>query len=364
MAGADRRWRRAEDAFVTLEVRRERGALPASFLTRIALVDPALRDAVRRLDPRLGAMAAFALGWRDLDGTPRTGGAGKGLRPMLALVCAEGTGARAETAVPGAVAVELIHTFSLVHDDIMDGDDCRRHRPSAWKAYGVGPAVMAGDALLALAIETLAHAPSANASEAIGLLSSALIELVDGQAQDLDFEGRPWIGPGAVSLDEYQAMAARKTGALLGCSAAVGAVLAGAEPDVVDGLARMGRHLGLALQAVDDLLGIWGDPAVTGKPVFSDLRQRKKTVPVIAALIDGSAAGRELESLLAAGLADEDDLQRAALLVSDAGGRVVTQRLARQHVDMSLWIMRECSLAGSAAEDLAALSEFVVERAR
>jgi geranylgeranyl diphosphate synthase type I len=126
----------------------------------------------------------------------------------------------------------------------------------------------------------------------------------------------------------------------------------------------MGRHLGLALQAVDDLLGIWGDPAVTGKPVFSDLRQCKKTVPVIVALVDGTAAGRELRTLLTAGLTDEDDLQRAALLVSEAGGRAVTQRLARRHVDMSLWIVREFSLAGSVAEDLAALSEFVVERAR
>jgi geranylgeranyl diphosphate synthase type I len=281
---------------------------------------------------------------------------------MLALVCAEGVGARAETAVPGAVAVELIHTFSLVHDDIMDGDDRRRHRPSTWKAYGVGPAVMAGDALLALAVETLARAPSANASQAIRLLSSTLIELVDGQAQDLHFEARPWTGSDAVTVDEYQAMATRKTGALLACSAAIGPVLAGARVPVVEAIAQMGRHLGLAFQAVDDLLGIWGDPAVTGKPVYSDLRQRKKTIPVVAALATGTVAGRRLAALLAAGGADEEDLRRAAALVSEAGGRAITEDLARRHVTVALQIVRDVALASSAAEDLVALSGFVVER--
>ncbi|GDY79119.1 hypothetical protein SAV31267_086040 [Streptomyces avermitilis] len=174
-----------------------------------------------------------------------------------------------------------MHTFSLLHDDIMDGDAMRRGRPALWKAYGTGPAVLAGDALFALAVQTLT---TASAPGAAHRLSAALGDLVRGQADDLLFAHRPWTGPEAVSVAEYEAMAEHKTGSLLGCALALGAHLAGAPEETAAVLDRTGRHLGVAFQIVDDLLGIWGDPAVTGKPVHGDLRQGKKTFPVLAAL--------------------------------------------------------------------------------
>ncbi|MFI0352243.1 polyprenyl synthetase family protein [Actinomadura sp. 9N407] len=325
------------------------------------LVWPELRAAVATLDPRLSVMSGFSLGWCDVDGEPSEGG-GKGLRPTLALLGARAAGGRPEAGVPGAVAVELVHAFSLVHDDIMDGDERRRHRPSAWKAYGVGPALLTGDALLALALETLAAAPGEERAEASRLLSGALMELVGGQAADVAFESRPWTGPGAVSVEEYQDMAVRKTGALLGCSAAIGAALSGAPATVTAGLSEMGRHLGLAFQMVDDILGIWGDPDVTGKPVCSDLRRRKKTAPVLAALAAAEAGG-PLIGLLD-DTRDERGLRRAADLIAAAGGRDVAEDMARRHLDAALRILSGLRLDAPATAELVALAESLMDRRR
>lgn len=235
---------------------------------------------------------------------------------MLGAEAAGGSGA---DAVLGAVAVELIHTFSLIHDDIMDGDETCRRLPTLWKAYGTGPAVLAGDALFALAVSTLAEAPGPGGAAAVRQLAGALGDLVNGQAQDLLFESRPWTGPGAVLPHEYRSMATHKTGSLLGCAAALGAVLAGAPASTVEALDLAGRHVGVAFQAVDDLLGIWGDPQVTGKPVHSDLRRLKKTYPVLAALSADHPAARRLEALLtSAGPLDDLTARRAAELIDEA----------------------------------------------
>lgn len=164
------------------------------------LVAPALAGAIDGLHPWVAEMAGYALGRCEVGGAPATHRQGKGVRQALALLGAEAAGGSAEAGVPGAVAVELLHTFSLLHDDIMDGDALRRGRPALWKAYGTGPAVLAGDALFALAVETLTAAPaSPHAAAAVGRLTRASRDLVRGQADDLLFAHRPWTGPDAVS---------------------------------------------------------------------------------------------------------------------------------------------------------------------
>ncbi|MEU9862498.1 polyprenyl synthetase family protein [Streptomyces sp. NPDC047971] len=341
-----------------------RGAVPGVVARSRELVRPALVDAVGRLHPWTGEMAAYALGWSDVAGTPDPDGSeGKGVRQALAVLGAEAAGADGSAAVPGAVATELVHTFSLLHDDIMDGDALRRQRPAVWKAYGTGPAVLAGDALHAQAVRTLAEAPSPHAATAVRHLCGTLDALVSGQADDLRFEQRPWTGAGAVELAEYRSMAERKTGALLGGAIGLGAVLGGAPARTVAVLDRAGRHLGIAFQAVDDLLGIWGDPEVTGKPVHGDLRQRKKTYPVLAALASGGTAARELavllespEQLRGAGPA------RAAALVEEAGGRAAARAEARRNLDAARRGLEDAALAPAAAGDLDALFTYVLDR--
>ncbi|HET6860137.1 MAG TPA: polyprenyl synthetase family protein, partial [Streptomyces sp.] len=244
-----------------------------------------------------------------------------------------------------------------------DGDGMRRQRETVWKAYGTGPAVLAGDALFALAMQTLAETPGPHTAAAVRCLCETLAALVRGQAEDLLFEERPWTGPGAVRTDEYRSMAERKTGSLLGCAAALGGLLGGAPARTVAALDRAGRHLGVAFQAVDDLLGAWGDPAVTGKPVHGDLRKRKKTYPVLAALARNDRVARELARLLNSPQPlDARAASRAAELVEAAGGRAATLDEARRHLDAARACLDGVPLDPCAARDIQALLAYLLHR--
>jgi geranylgeranyl diphosphate synthase type I len=178
--------------------------------------------------------------------------------------------------------------------------------------------------------------------------------MIDGQAQDLALEGR-W----DVTLDECLTMLSAKTGALLSCSAAIGAVLAGAPDALVGRLREYGAQLGIAFQAVDDQLGIWGEPSVTGKPTWSDLRQRKSSLPVAAAL---AANGDELRVLLARPRLSEDELARAAALVEQAGGRAWAAEEADRRLKAALSQLEDDAIPAGAREGLAELARFIVAR--
>ncbi|MEU4873217.1 polyprenyl synthetase family protein [Streptomyces sp. NPDC021608] len=323
-----------------------------------ALVRPALRETVGRTHPWVAEMAGYSFGWCAVGGAPSTGSDGKGLRQALAVLGAEAVGAPARAGVPAAVAVELVHAFSLLHDDVMDGDPVRRGRATVWKAYGTGAAVLTGDALFALAVETLARQPLPAGAEAVRTLSGALGDLVRGQADDLLFTDRPWTGPERVRPQDYRTMAEGKTGALLGCAAALGAVLGGAPAATAAALDRAGRHLGIAFQVVDDVLGLWGDPSVTGKPVHGDLREGKKTFPVLAALGSPVPAARRLAALLERG----GDPGEAAALVEAAGGRAAARAETGRQVAAAAAALAATPLAAGAVRELRALVDFAVRR--
>jgi geranylgeranyl diphosphate synthase type I len=324
---------------------------------------PAMRAAVGRLEPEVGRLVSYHLGWTDAEGRPGQGHGGKMIRPALALLSAEAVWADASLAVPGGVAVELVHNFSLIHDDIIDGDHERHHRPTVWSLWGIGPAIVAGDALETLAHQVLLSASPATAATASAALAEATAAMIGGQAEDIAFEGRR-----GVTVDECMSMCAAKTGALLGCASSIGAILAGASQTTVGALRDFGRHLGLAFQAVDDLLGIWGDPTRTGKPAGSDLRQRKKSMPVVSAL---AAAGDEADELreLILGTPDvplsplsDDEVERAAFLVEACGGREWTSVRAKSHLDSALGALERVRLSALPHRELADVAVFVVER--
>lgn len=311
------------------------------------MVRPALQEAVAGLHPWLAEMAAYSFGWRE-----GAEAGGKGVRQALAVLGARAAGADPGAGVPGAVAVELVHAFSLLHDDIMDGDATRRGRPALWKAYGTGPAVLAGDALFALAVGVLADVPGG-----VRLLSGALADVLRGQADDLLFTSRPWTGPEAVTPAEYRVMAEGKTGALLGCSLALGALLGGAPRPVVAALDRAGRHAGIAFQLADDVLGIWGRPEITGKPVGGDLREGKRTYPVLAAL--AAPEGARLPGLLR-----RQRTAEAASLIEAAGGRDAALAEARAHMAAARTLLDGLPLEPGAAAGLGALLAALADRER
>jgi geranylgeranyl diphosphate synthase type I len=342
--------------------RADRGRVAAEVLARSrALVDPALRAAVDRLDPQCRAQSAYHLGFVEEDGSPGRGG-GKAVRPTLALLSAQAAGADPHVGLPGAVAVELVHNFSLLHDDLMDGDTERRHRPTVWARWGPAAAILSGDALLALAQEVLLEAPSPHAAATARRLAATTRELIRGQVADVAFERRADVG-----LAECLDMAAGKTGALLAASATVGARLAGAPGPLLAALDTFGAEVGAAFQLVDDLLGIWGDPAVTGKPVLSDLRSRKKSLPVTYAVAHGGAAGAELAAWLAGsgddpGDGSEAQLRRMAELVEVAGGRRWAADEARRRMDRAEQALRTAELPERTRAELVALGHHLVDR--
>ncbi|MEU2790976.1 family 2 encapsulin nanocompartment cargo protein polyprenyl transferase [Streptomyces sp. NPDC007100] len=330
-----------------------------------AQVDPVLRAAVGTLPTRMRHIAGYHLGWWDVHGAPCHGGGGKALRPALVLAAARAAGADGQAGPSGAglsaaAAVELVHNFTLLHDDVMDGDQVRRHRPTAWSVFGTPDAILAGDALLALALRLPARNAGREARAAGARLASCVIELCEGQHADCSFEERADVG-----MAECLAMAEAKTGALLGCSCALGALSAGAGEQVVDAMDAFGRCLGIAFQLIDDLLGIWGDPRATGKPAGSDLTALKKSLPVVAALASGTEAGRELAAVYARGTPLSDvQLPYVADLVERAGGRAWARGRADEFARRALDCLAEAVPDPDAAGELLSLARLITRRDR
>jgi len=331
------------------------------------LVAPAMRAAISRLSAEMRPVAEYHFGWCDADGRDVGGGGGKGIRPALAILSAEAVGADAAIGIPGGVAVELVHNFSLIHDDVIDGDTERRHRPTVWAQFGIGRAVIVGDALLALAQQIMLDpagtlrldrvAEGDAARRAAARIAESTASMIAGQALDMAFESLP-----TIDLEGCLAMEGGKTGALLGCAASIGAELAGAPAETVEALDHFGFELGLAFQAVDDVLGIWGDPARTGKPAWSDLRSHKKTFRVAAALAAGGEGAAELATLLATPCLGDDEVARAAELVEHAGGRELSSAEAARRLDAALSAIDLPCFAEAARAELSEVARFVIER--
>jgi geranylgeranyl diphosphate synthase type I len=331
--------------------------LPASLNRARELVWPALRAAVDTLAPDIRPVAAYHFGWAEADGTPSEGGGGKAVRPALALASAVAAGAAPEVGVDGAMGVELVHNFSLLHDDIMDRDQERHHRPTAWTLFGEARAILAGDALANLSTQVLLRPGTEEGMRAASLLVDGTARMIAGQSEDMAREGSL-----DVSTKECTAMHAAKTGALLSCASAIGAVLAGAGEAIVRPLATFGIQVGIAFQAVDDQLGIWGRPELTGKPTWNDLRQRKSSLPVVAALEQRGAESARLRGLLGKPDLTEAEIAEAAELVEACGGRRFAADEAERRLELALREVNRAPIEPEAREELTELARFIVER--
>lgn len=208
---------------------------------------------------------------------------GKRLRPALALMAADALGCDPAKALPAALALELFHNFTLLHDDVMDKSDMRRNRPTVVKKFGENAAILSGDTMLGLAEQQLLAYDGDCLRRLLAAFNSMSIEVYEGQALDMDFETRS-----EVSLAEYMEMIRLKTGALLGASAEMGGIIAGADEKVCKALHAYGENLGIAFQIEDDWLDTFGDAATFGKPIGGDIRQGKKTYLLISGLEAGS----------------------------------------------------------------------------
>jgi geranylgeranyl diphosphate synthase type I len=281
------------------------------------------------------ALVAYHLGWRDASGTTTEAASGKMLRPALLLTVAGGYEAT-PAAVDAAVAVELLHAFSLVHDDIEDGDRERHHRPTVWALHGVPLAINAGDSLFALAHRTMIDAAAslagARTAPAMRLFTDACLRMIEGQHEDISFEREA-----TISRADYLRMTSGKTGALLGASLALGALFGGAPDADCEQLRAAGVDLGVAFQAVDDGLAVWGDAARTGKAVGNDAERGKKSLPAVIA--------GELRCEIASGEV-----------------RAGVEGVARQHTQRALAAARATSMSADALGELEAFAAFMLAR--
>ncbi len=320
------------------------------------LVVDEMRAVVGDSGAGLFAWMRYHLGWEEADGQPSAhASGGKMLRPVALLLAAELVGGSAEEALPAAAAVELVHNFSLLHDDVEDESPRRRDRATLWTLTGTAQAINTGDGMFALARLAMHRlfdrgVEERRAIEAIRELDEACLRLVEGQYLDLLFETRE-----AVTRDEYLAMVSGKTAAMFAAPFAIGALLGGADGRTVSALREFGRRVGLAFQAVDDVLGIWGDPAVTGKPVGDDLRSRKMTYPVIVALESGGDEASQLARAYVERGQPGEDVTPLAELVERLRGRAETEALAAEQEQAALSALEAGGLERDA---IAACAEF------
>jgi geranylgeranyl diphosphate synthase type I len=320
-------------------------------------------------DCGLYSLALYQLGWMDSDHqklSAQEAGrhGGKKLRPAMLLLACEACGGDWMAALSGAAAVELIHNFSLVHDDVEDGDRLRRHRPTVWGAFGIPKAVNCGSAMQALVYRaalglTLSGHDTPTCLGIIELLTNAILEMTEGQHLDIDFQER-----GHITVQDYFDMTSRKTGALLDAALRIGARVAGATRETEISLGRFGRLFGLAFQARDDYLGCWGDPYKSGKAVGADIEKRKKSLPVVFALErDASGAGAVTRSVMRQESIAAADVERVLHALDECGARAFTESAARERTAEAIAVLESAVPDSAARQALLDIANMAAGRA-
>ncbi|MEZ4521566.1 MAG: polyprenyl synthetase family protein [Thermomicrobiales bacterium] len=316
-----------------------------------------------RQDLPIYGILRYHLGYADESFQPATFDAGKRIRPRICLLACQAAGGDAEQAMPVAAAIEMVHNFTLIHDDIQDHSDLRRHRPTVWSLWDTAQAINAGDALFAAAHMMLMRSSDLGLSPTIVLaLSSELhrttLRIVEGQVLDLGFEHRSDVAP-----DEYLAMIGGKSAAIMRYSCFAGATVAEADPEAIEHLAAFGQATGMAFQIRDDLLGVWQTSDKTGKPAADDIRRRKKSLPVL--LLRDRLSDRDWE--LVTQMYSQDELDRDQVQhVLDLMKRYEIRPLVQQEVqhwhDVAVSHLEAAIPDPGARSELFQLTEAMVDR--
>ena len=322
-------------------------------------VESELQKTVKRLEEPIFLpfyeMLTYHMGWSGEGVNPET--TGKRIRPLLMLLTCASCGTDWHRALPAAASIELIHNFSLAHDDIQDGSDLRRGRLTVWKKFGMGQAINVGDALLILAHQELLNTrdifPSEVVCQIVEIMDGACLALSGGQFLDISYETST-----ALSLEDYWKMVIGKTATLLSVCTQVGAILGGATDEDQENYRSFGHYLGLAFQVQDDYLGIWGDPALTGKSTESDLVMGKKTLPVIYGLTKKGPFARRWAN----GSINPMEAGSLAIQLAEEGAKLHTQEVADQMTDLALQSLRAARPQGEAGEALFELSNLLLNR--
>jgi geranylgeranyl diphosphate synthase type I len=313
------------------------------------------------LNPFYGMMH-YHLGWMDESFNPTKVAQGKLLRPIFTLLCCRAAGGQPEKALTAAAAVELIHNFSLVHDDIEDNSRTRRGRATVWSIWGEPQAINAGDGLFVLARHALLKLREQGVTlptifEAIDRLDQTCLALCQGQYFDMSFEQTL-----QVDLAAYLKMIEGKTAALLACSGYLGGLIATGDRSRAELFWQLGQALGLAFQIQDDLLGIWGQEAITGKPAADDLRRRKKSLPVVYALQSDQPQAARFKEIYSAASLTEDDVAEAMTLLEAVGAKAYAESQAKAYVEKAKAALQAIEAPPEQKLSLEEMAHFLIER--
>jgi geranylgeranyl diphosphate synthase, type I len=308
-------------------------------------------------------MFRYHLGWTDASFVETKTDSGKRIRPLLCLLSCEAVGGDWRSALSVAAAIELVHNFSLIHDDIEDQSDERRGRTAVWKVWGLAQGLNAGDGmfmLARLALDRLGqHGIPAEKCANVNLeFDATTLALCHGQFLDLGFESRL-----DVSVDEYLQMIRGKTAALISASTRIGAMIGTENQAIIDAFSRFGENAGLAFQVTDDILGIWGDPSLTGKSAATDILSKKKSLPAILGLSD-TKHGAALRAIYSQPELSQDDVARVLELLDAAQARKESQRRADEFRASALDALEEAGLNNRAMNTLREITDAMTRRVR
>lgn len=305
--------------------------------------------------PELRGMLNYHMGWEGEGAGPEA--QGKRIRPLLVLLCAQAAGGSWRGALPAAAAVELLHNFSLVHDDIQDQSPLRRSRKTVWAQWGVAQAINAGDMLFTLSFLALQRLretlPADDVLLASRLLQQTCLRLTEGQYLDIAYEKK-----NDLPMEAYWPMIGGKTSALLSCCAEFGAICAQAGEERRAAFRAYGEHLGLAFQVLDDWLGIWGDAAHTGKSTESDLASGKKTLPVLYAL----GRGGQFAQRWARGPVSLQEVPQVARMLEEEGAGRYTLETAERLTEKAYQALEQAACDNPAGQALTELTQQLLRR--
>lgn len=307
-------------------------------------------------------MLRYSMGWIDENGNPSSS-QGKALRPTLCLYTCEALGTEFEKAIPAAVALELIHNFSLIHDDIQDQDRMRHHKPTLWALLGAPKALIAGNIMRVLADMTASDLQSNNLSqdvmfEVIELLTKSYLEMIEGQFLDIQFESQPQI-----SIPDYIKMISLKTGSLIKTSITIGAAIGTRDRKLIKEFNGFATNLGFAFQIRDDYLGIWGKSNETGKPVGTDILRKKNTLPIIHVKSQSSDANsKRVEKIFLKDTLTDKDLSDILQIMDELQTKEYTSESTNHYCDLALDHLDKLNLENSFKDNYMQLLEFFRSR--
>ena len=305
----------------------------------------------------------FDYDYPDALANPNALKAGKRVRPLLMALVARSISGSYQQVLPSGIALEIIHNFTLIHDDIMDESDTRRGRTTIWKNYGIPQAIDSGDGLFALGILSSLQLQDAGVSAEKTLLASrelmqACLDTVEGQALDISFEDRMDITP-----DEYLKMIGLKTGRFIEIATKLGAILSTDDQAIIDNYATFGKYLGLAFQMWDDYLGIWGDPEVLGKSATGDIEQKKKSYPITYALKYGDDTQKQgLQAVYAKDSLAPEDVADVLAILDEVDAKAKTQEIVEDYYNTAMNALDALDLDNEDYANLKKLAQFIIER--